>query len=308
MRVFITGASGHIASAVIPELLDAGHEVVGLARSDAAATTVQAAGAEVLHGDLDDLDTLRAAATAADGVIHLAFKHDLMASGDRAGAVTADLEALKALGEALEGTGKPLVGTSGTLMLLADGFTGRVGTEEDVVSGGARVDAENYVIGLADRGVRSSAIRLAPLVHSHLDHHGFTPVLIGIARANGYAGYPGAGTNRWPAVDTRDAARVYRLALESGPAGSRFHAVGDEGIPFREIAETIGRNLGVPTQSIPEQETEAYFTFLAAFVAADNPTSSAITRAVLGWEPTHPGLIEDMDSGHYFAEHAAATH
>jgi nucleoside-diphosphate-sugar epimerase len=307
MRVFVTGASGHVGSALIPELLDAGHEVTGLVRSDAAAATIEAAGAAVERGDLDDLDTLRRAAAQADGVVHLAFKHDLMFSGDRDGAVAADLAAITAIGEELEGTGKPFVTTSGTLMLaLVGDLNGRVGTEADAVAAGPRVDAENHVVALADRGVRSSVVRLPPTVHSELDLHGFIPTLIGIAREKGYAGYLGDGVNRWPAGHTRDAARIYRLALEAGPAGSRFHAVGDEGIPFREIAETIARELGgLPTRSIPADEAEAYFTFLALFAGVDNPTSSAITRSVLGWEPEHPGLIEDLEQGHYFAQATA---
>lgn len=303
MRVFVTGASGHIGSALLPELLQAGHEVVGLARSDQAAATISAAGAEVLRGSLDDLDALRDAATQADGAIHLAFKHDLMFGGDRDGAIAADLAAITAIGEALEGTDKPFVTTSGTFMLaLVGDLDGRAGTEEDAVAAGPRVDAENHVIGLADRGVRSSVVRLPPSVHSDLDHHGFVPTLIGIARERGYAGYLDDGSSRWPAVHTRDAARVYRLALESAPAGSRLHAVGDEGVPFREIAETIGSELGdLPVRQIPEAEAEAYFTFLAGFVGVDNPTSGAITRSVLGWSPERPGLIEDMRAGHYFA-------
>src|ERR1700728_2456222 len=199
---------------------------------------------------LDDLDGLHAAAAAADGVVHLAFKHEAMASGDYLGAIADDLKAIEAMGAALEGSGKPFVGTGGTLMLAFGGIKGRAGTEQDVVTGGPRVDAENTVTGFAKRGVRSSIIRLSPLVHSSLDHHGFAHQLIGIARAKGVSGYVGDGANRWPAVHTLDAARLYLLALESAPAGSRLHGVGDEGVPFREFAEAIGRHLGLPAVSI----------------------------------------------------------
>jgi nucleoside-diphosphate-sugar epimerase len=300
MRVFVTGASGHIGSAVVPELIAAGHQVVGLARSDASAAALDAAGAEVHRGDLDDLDGLRAAAVAADGVIHLAFKHDAMFSGDRLGAITADQRAIETIGAALEGTGKPFVTTGGTLMLAFAGITGRAGTELDVLEAGPRIDAENATVALADRGVRSSVIRLPPLVHSTLDHHGFGPTLIGIARERGVAGYLGDGANRWPAVHTLDAARVYRLALETAPAGSRLHAVGDDGVPFRDIAAVIARQLNVPTASIAAEDAEAHFTFLGGFVGLDNLVSAELTRERLDWEPTHPGLIADLEDGHYF--------
>ena len=304
MRVFVTGASGHIGSAVVPELLAAGHQVVGLARSDGSARTLQAAGAEVRRGDLDDVAGLREAAAAADGVIHLAFKHEAMRTGDFNGAVAADMSAQEAIGSALEGTDKPFVSTSGTLVLAMAGITGRPGTERDVVGSGARIDAENMVIGLAERGVRSSVVRLPPLVHSDLDHHGFGPSLIGMARQRGVSGYAGDGSNRWPAVHTRDAARAYRLALESAPAGTRIHAVADAGVPFREIAEVIGRQLGVPTTSIPAEELAEHFSFLGGFVTLDNPVSAELTRQLLEWEPTHVGLIEDLEDRHYFTEGA----
>jgi nucleoside-diphosphate-sugar epimerase len=302
MRVFVTGASGHIGSALLPELLQAGHQVVGLARSDSSAKALAAAGAEVRRGDLDDLDGLREAAGAADGVIHLAFKHEEMGAGNFQAAVDADLAAIRALASALEGTGKPLVTTSGTLMLTLAGVTGRPGTEADSAPSGPRVDAENFVIGLAERGVRSSFVRLPPIVHSSLDHHGFTHILIGIARQAGVSGYVEDGSNRWPSVHTLDAARVYRLALESAPAGTRLHAVADEGIPFRDIAAAIGRGAGVPTASISASDAGERFAFLGAFVGVDNPASSEMTRKVLGWEPTHPGLIEDLEQGHYFGQ------
>lgn len=302
MRVFVTGASGHIGSALLPELLRAGHQVVGLARSDSSAEALAAAGVEVRRGNLDDLDGLHEAAAAADGVIHLAFKHDEMGAGNFSAAAAADLAATEALAAALDGTGKPLVTTSGTLMLALAGITGRPGTEADVVSDGPRVDAENFVIGLAGRGVRSSIVRLPPIVHSSLDHHGFAHILIAIARQTGVSGYVADGTNRWPAVHTLDAARLYLLALESASAGSRLHAVADEGIPFRDIAAAIGRGVGVPTASIPAPDAAERFAFLGAFVGMDNPASSEVTRKMFGWEPVRPGLIADLAQGHYFEQ------
>jgi nucleoside-diphosphate-sugar epimerase len=302
MRVFVTGASGHIGSALLPELLRAGHQVVGLARSDASARALAAAGAEARRGDLDDLDGLREAAGTADGVIHLAFKHEEMGAGNFQAAVDADLAAIRALASALEGTGKPFITTSGTLMLSYAGIAGRLGTEADSVAAGPRVDAENFVIGLAERGVRSSIVRLPPIVHSPLDHHGFVHILIAIARQAGVSAYVGDGANRWPSVHTLDAAGVYQLALEDAPAGTRLHAVADEGVPFRDIAAAIARGTGVPTASISASEAQARFAFLGASVGVDNPTSSEVTRKMLGWEPTHPALIEDLELGHYFEQ------
>ncbi|WP_210496086.1 SDR family oxidoreductase [Patulibacter sp. SYSU D01012] len=301
MRVFVTGASGHIGSAVVPELLGAGHQVVGLARSDRSAAALRAAGAEVVRGDLDDLDGLAAAAAAADGVVHLAFKHEELYAGDYAAATAADLRALEALGGALAGTGKPFVNTVGTLSLGMAGITGRPGTEADVLDAGPRIEAENATIALADRGVRSAVVRLAPLVHSTLDREGFGPAMIRMAREHGAAAYVGDGANRWPAVHTLDAARLYRLALESAPAGSRLHGVADEGVPFRDIAAAIGAGLGLPAVSVAPDDAAGHFGFLAGFAVVDNPVSSAATRELLGWEPTGPTLLADLAEGHYFA-------
>ncbi|MFV2009417.1 MULTISPECIES: SDR family oxidoreductase [unclassified Micromonospora] len=300
MRVFVTGASGHLGSAVVPALISAGHDVVGLARSEASAAAIEKLGAGTRRADLSDLDVLRTEANAADGVIHLAFRHDLLLTGDLTGAAGADLAALHALADGLSGSGKPLVGTGGTAMLAMGGIVDRPGTEHDALPSGYRVDAENFVIGLASHDVRSCVVRLAPTVHSPLDRNGFVTVLVAAARQHGYAAYVGEGTNRWPAVHTLDAADLYRLALEKAPAGSRLHAAADEGVPFREIAAAIARNLDVPVRSISPEEADDYFGFLGPFAQLDNPTSAAITRELLGWSPRRPGLIADLHDGHYF--------
>lgn len=297
MHVLVTGATGHIGSAVVTELLEAGHRVTGLARSDEGAAALTAAGATAYRGDLDDLAGLRDAAAAADGVIHLAFRHDF---DDYAGAAQTDLRAVETMGETLVGSDRPFVITSGTLMLALIG-QGGVGTEEDTLPGGPRIDSENAVIALAERGVRSSVIRLSPLVHSNLDHHGFAHQLINTARDTGVSAYIGDGSNRWPAIHTLDAAHLYRLALEKAPAGTRLHGVADEGVPFRDIADVIGRHLNVPAVSISGEEA-GQFGFLSAFASLDNPTSNALTQKVLDWRPERPGLIEDLDEGHYFGE------
>jgi nucleoside-diphosphate-sugar epimerase len=300
MRVFVTGASGFIGSAVVPELLGAGHQVTGLARSDASAEALAAAGAEVHRGDLDDLDSLRKGADASDGVIHLAYNHDFT---DMAAAARNDLRVVEAIGEVLLRTDKPFVITSGTLALAFGRPASEpvsLGTEADVLDPAlARVASEHATIALAERGVRSSVIRLSPTVHGEGDG-GFVPRLIDIAREKGSSAYVGDGATRWPAVDRLDAAVLYRLAVEAAPAGSRLHGVGDEGVPFRDIAGVIGRHLDLPVVSITQEEADAHFGFLGRLVSADNPTSSALTRELLGWQPTHPGLIDDLEHGHYF--------
>jgi len=305
MRVLVTGASGWIGSAVIPELIRAGHQVVGLARSDASAAIVAAAGAEVRRGGLDDLDELRSAAAASDGVIHLAFKHDIAFTGDFQGAADADRRAVETFGEVLTGSGRPLVIASGTLGLTP----GRVATERDGHGPDAaahlpegprarRATAE-LVLSLASRDVRSSVLRLPPTVHGEGDH-GFVASLVGIARDKGVSGYVGDGSNRWPAGHRLDAAHLFRLALEKAPAGSTLHGIADEGVPIRAVAEVIGRHLDLPVVSVSPEDAAEHFTWMAGFIATDGPASSALTRELLGWQPTQPGFLDDLDKGHYF--------
>jgi nucleoside-diphosphate-sugar epimerase len=306
MRVFITGASGWIGSAVVPALIGSGHQVVGLARSDTSAAALTAASVEVQRGGLDDLDILGSAAAASDGVIHLAFKHDLAFTGDFEGAANADRLAIQALGEALVGSDRPFLIASGTLGVAP----GRLATEQDMpdldgattlFTGGPAIRARNaqMTLAFASRGVRSSVVRLPPTNHGDGDN-GFMATLVAIARDKGVSGYIGDGTNRWPAVHRLDSARLFRLAVETAPAGSALHAVADEGVAIRDIAEVIGRHLDIPVVSISPEDAGEHFTWLAGFLGLDSPASSALTRKLLAWEPTHLGLIDDLDQGHYF--------
>jgi nucleoside-diphosphate-sugar epimerase len=296
MRVFVTGATGFIGSAVVRELLDAGHEVTGLARSDEAAASLAAAGAVVHRGNLDDLDSLRAGAVASDGVIHTGYNHDF---SNIPGAAQTDRRAVETLGEALAGSGRPLVVAAGTALI----GPGRVITEEDAApdAGAHPRVSEQVALPFAGHGVRVSVVRLSPSVHGEGDH-GFVPHLIGLAREKGISAYVGDGSNRWTGVHRLDAARLFRLALESAPAGTRLHGVEDEGVPFRDIAGVIGRHLGLPVTSVSGDEADAYFGWFTMFASIDVPASSALTRKWLGWHPEHPALIPDLDEGHYFKE------
>ncbi len=292
MRIFVTGASGWIGSAVVPELIGAGHQVLGLARSDASAEAVADMGAEVLRGGLNDIDVLRAGALDSDGVIHLAF---VVPSTSEA-ATRTDAEAIETFTTALADSGKPLVVSGGTLVR-----PGRPATERDelVATGpiAARIANMRAAMAAADKGVRSCLVMLPRSVHGEGERHGFIPQLIAMARAKGVSGYTGDGTSRWPAVHVKDAAVLYRLAVEHATAGSVLNAVGDEGVPVREIAETIGQHLNLPAESLPATDYEGMLVHL---LSTDMPASSAITQELLGWKPTHPGLIEDIEQGHYF--------
>ncbi|WP_275559447.1 SDR family oxidoreductase [Streptomyces sp. 5-6(2022)] len=296
MRVFVTGATGFIGAAVVRELLDAGHQVLGLARSDASAAALTATGAEVHRGTLEDLDGLRAGAASADGVIHTAFIHDFT---DFHTSVAVDLRAVETIAQALAGTDHPLVISSGT-----PGVAGGMATEDTIPAPGtpaaARGGAEEAVLAFADRGVRGSVVRLPRSVHGEGDRHGFVPRLIDIARERGVSAYPGDGANAWPAVHRLDAAPLYRLALEQAPAGSLLHAVGDEGIPVRQIAERIGGHLNLPVASIPVEHAAEHFGWLGPIFAMDAPASSALTQKLMDWHPARPGLLADLDAGHYF--------
>lgn len=297
MRVLVTGASGWIGTALLPELLNAGHEVVGLARSDASAASIEAAGAEVLRGDIDDPDAVAAGAAECDGVIHLAFNHEIAFSIEgMAAAANSERRVLDAIGRALSGSGRALVIASGT-----PAVTGRLATEHDappsIGPAAARGANAAAVLAMAACGVRSSVVRLPRSVHGAGEHHGFVPRLITIARERGVSGYVDDGSSRWPAVHVLDAALAFRVALERAPAGSVIHAVGDEGVATRDIAATIGKHLHVPTASVPQED----FGFLGMVLAGDQPASSALTRELLVWKPVQPGLIDDLEQGHYFA-------
>ncbi|WP_394830226.1 SDR family oxidoreductase [Pendulispora rubella] len=297
MRVFVTGATGFVGSALVQELIGAGHRVLGLARSEKGASLLAAAGAEVHRGDLEDLESLKQGAAAADGVIHTAFIHDF--SNIAAAGVT-DKLAIEAMGATLAGSERPFVVTSATALVAQ----GRVATERDTpllqpAAGAHRLASDRATLALASRNVRVSLVRLSPSVHDDGDY-GFVPALIRIAREKGVSAYIGEGRNRWPAVHRRDAVRLYRLALEKGAPGSTFHGVADEGVPTREIAEVIGRRLNVPVISKSPEDAAAHFGWLARFFGLDNPSSSAQTREQLGWSPQHPGLLADLEHGRYF--------
>jgi len=299
MRVFVTGATGFIGSAVVRELAGAGHQVAGLARSDQAAATLATAGAAVHRGSLEDLDSLRSGAAAADGVIHTAYIHDFTETNDAAAYARVDGRAIEAIGEVLAGSDRPLVVAAG----LPVPAPGRVTTEEDAAPDNPAYPrvSEQVALSLAGRGVRVSAVRLPPTVHGQGDH-GFVPALIGIARTKGLSAHVGEGANRWAAVHRLDSARLFRLALQAAPAGTRLNAIGDEGVPFRDIAQAIGRRLNLPVTAISREEADGHFGLFALFTSLDVPASSALTQERFGWHPAHPGLIPDLDEGHYFTD------
>ncbi|WP_196590036.1 SDR family oxidoreductase [Pectinatus frisingensis] len=279
MRIFVTGATGYIGSAVVQELIQSGHKVIGLTRSEGGAKKLEQVGAEALIGTLEDTECLCKGASMAEGVIHMAFRHDF---SDFAGSLTIDLNVINTIGETLRASGKPFMTTAHAYGEASDKAT----------------------LSLAARGVRSAVISLAPSVHSNADSHGFIPQLIGIARSKGVSAYVGDGANRWPAIHRLDAAKLFRLAFEKAPAGSCFTGRGEEGIPFRKIASTIGKHLNIPVVSISREEANAHFGFLGTLSALDIPSvipgNSAQTREILGWDPVQPGLIADLEQGHYF--------
>jgi nucleoside-diphosphate-sugar epimerase len=300
MRVFVTGATGFIGSAIVRELLGAGHEVVGLARSEESGKALRAAGARVHRGSLEDMTSLRSGAAATDGVIHTAFIHDFSNYGP---AAEKDERAIETLGAELAGSDRPLIVTSGTLIVQPKG---RAATEQDAPLADFPRKSELATMKLKERGVRVITLRLPPSVHGEGDH-GFVPALIRVAQEKGASAYVGDGLNRWPAVHRVDAARLYRMALEKGSDGARYHGVDDEGVPTREIAETIGQRLNLPVVAKSREEASAHFGWIGHFFAMDGPASSVQTRAQLGWRPVQPGLIADLDAGHYFAQSELAV-
>ena len=294
MRVFVTGATGFIGSAVVQELINSGHEVLGLARSEESAKILTAAGAQVHHGDLQDLESLKTGAAQTDGIIHTGFIHDFARFKEMC---EVDRRAIEAMGEVLVGTNKPFIVTSGTALV-----SGKLAVESDVRSADNPNprQTEQAADAVAAKGVRIAVVRLPPSVHGEGDH-GFVPILVNIARQKGVVVYAGDGSNVWPAVHRLDAAKLFRLALEkNAEGGTRYHGVAERGVPFKTIAEVIGKHLNLPVESKSAEEAAAYFDWFTHFAALNNPSLSEQTREQLGWEPVNIGLIEDIDNDYYF--------